>query len=231
MWTPRDVTYGDPAKPISDERAAADGDAAQGHLVRAPHLRHRPRPGQRRQLRRVLRARRTPSPPAPPPTPQKIWRTDCATTAAPNQQGTYQYSRAGWCPGADVKPWTFDVTADLGGAATVTFAYDVDAYENTCRPDAMPCAGCTLGAACAYDGGNHTEPNYQHLDGPDRLRVKGGGALSGPSPFRPRRAGGSRSWRRTRAGPRGRRRRCRGARSRARARRARLVRTSRSVSR
>ena len=30
---------------------------------------------------------------------------DCATTAAPGQQGTYQYSRAGWCPGAMVEPW------------------------------------------------------------------------------------------------------------------------------
>jgi hypothetical protein len=89
----------------------------------------------------------------------KVWRTDCAKTAAPNQQGTFQYSRAGWCPGADVKPWTFDITSDVaGGMASI--AYDVEAYVNTCRPDAMPCAGCTLGATCDYDGGNHTEPSY-----------------------------------------------------------------------
>jgi len=92
---------------------------------------------------------------------QKIWRTDCAKTAAPNQQGTYQYSRAGWCPGADVKPWTFDVTADVAGSATAAVSYDVEAYDNTCRPDASPCAGCTLGTGCMYDGGSHTEPNYQ----------------------------------------------------------------------
>ena len=91
---------------------------------------------------------------------QKIWRTDCATTAAPGQQGSYQYSRAGWCPGADVKSWDVDITADVsGGKATI--AYDVDSYVNTCRPDAMTCAGCSLGTGCAYDDGNHTEPNYR----------------------------------------------------------------------
>ncbi|MEO7327183.1 MAG: hypothetical protein ABI193_01305 [Minicystis sp.] len=34
-------------------------------------------------------------------------------------------------------------------------------YENTCRPDAAVCKGCTLGTGCPYDDGNHTEPNYQ----------------------------------------------------------------------
>ena len=88
-----------------------------------------------------------------------IWRKDCATTAAPNQEGTYKYSRAGWCPGADVHPWILDVTKDVADGKA-TFAYDVQAYENTCRPEAMPCAACTLGSSCDYDGGSHTEPNY-----------------------------------------------------------------------
>lgn len=92
---------------------------------------------------------------------QKVWRTDCATTTAPGQQGSYKFSRAGWCPGAAVVPWVTDVTADLAADAVPSFGYDVEAYENTCRPDATPCAGCTLGTSCAYDGGNHTEPFYQ----------------------------------------------------------------------
>ncbi|MFO0590553.1 MAG: peptide-N-glycosidase F-related protein [Polyangiaceae bacterium] len=92
---------------------------------------------------------------------QQIWRADCASTAVPGQQGTWKYSRAGWCPGADVLPWTLDVTADLAGQSNGTFAYDVEAYENTCRPDAATCQSCTLGVGCDYDGGAHTEPNYQ----------------------------------------------------------------------
>lgn len=95
------------------------------------------------------------------PHTQTIWRTDCATTAAPNQQGTYQYSRAGWCPGATVNPWSVDITSDVAGQASVEVEYSVQDYENTCRPDANPCTGCTLGSGCEYDGGSHTEPNYQ----------------------------------------------------------------------
>lgn len=92
---------------------------------------------------------------------QAIWRDDCATTAVPGQQGTWKYSRAGWCPGADVRPWVVDVTADVAGGGTASIGYDVEAYENTCRPDAVTCTGCTLGTGCEYDGGSHTEPNYQ----------------------------------------------------------------------
>lgn len=92
---------------------------------------------------------------------QKVWRTDCATTTVPGQKGTYKLSRAGWCPGADVRAWTVDITPDVKGRPDqVTIAYDVQAYENTCRPDAATCAGCTLGTDCKYDGGNHTEPVY-----------------------------------------------------------------------
>ena len=37
------------------------------------------------------------------------------------------------------------------------------AYENTCRPDAPTCAGCTLGTGCAYDGGAHIELGWEQL--------------------------------------------------------------------
>jgi Peptide-N-glycosidase F, C terminal/Peptide-N-glycosidase F, N terminal len=89
-----------------------------------------------------------------------IWRTDCATTAVPGQAGTYQYSRAGWCPGAVVAPWTEDFATSLAAGAAVTVGYDLVPYENTCRPDAATCTGCTLGTSCDYDGGNHTAPAY-----------------------------------------------------------------------
>jgi hypothetical protein len=89
------------------------------------------------------------------PHKEKIWRTDCATSTVPGQKGTYKLSRAGWCPGADVRPWVVDV--DMSNPK---IGYDVQTYENTCRPDATTCTGCTLGTDCKYDGGNHTEPVY-----------------------------------------------------------------------
>ncbi|MBI2389192.1 MAG: hypothetical protein HYV09_06210 [Deltaproteobacteria bacterium] len=98
---------------------------------------------------------------------ERVWRSDCATSSVPGQKGTYKLSRAGWCPGADVRPWIFDATADVASGATIadaasgaTIAYDVATYVNTCRPDSPTCAGCTLGTDCKYDGGSHTEPVY-----------------------------------------------------------------------
>ena len=90
----------------------------------------------------------------------EIWRDDCETTAAPDQQGTWQYPRAGWCPGAKAHDWTEgDIPAPADG--TLTVAYAVEEYENTCRPDSPSCTGCTLGNGCEWNDSNHTEPNYQ----------------------------------------------------------------------
>ncbi len=53
--------------------------------------------------------------------------------------------RARLVPRRRREPWTFDITADVaGGMASI--AYDVEAYVNTCRPDASPAGGCTLGS-------------------------------------------------------------------------------------
>jgi hypothetical protein len=159
VWTQRSVVYGDPAKPIADSAPpqTITLPTATSYSLRTFITGH----GQGNasncaefcQKDHTITAGSTPH-------AQKIWRTDCATTAAPGQQGTWKYSRAGWCPGADVVPWVIDVTADLAGSATATFAYDVQSYVNTCRPDSPTCSGCTLGTGCAYDGGSHTEPNY-----------------------------------------------------------------------
>ncbi len=93
-------------------------------------------------------------------TTKAMWRTDC--TKYPSS-GTYQYPRAGWCPGADVLPWDFDVTSQIGTATSTTIAYDVEAYVNTCNgsaPDGGVCTGCDPGVGCPYDGAGHTQPFY-----------------------------------------------------------------------
>jgi hypothetical protein len=159
VWTMRSATYGDPAKPIASSvqpQMLTLPSGASSYALRTFVTGH----GQGNagncaefcSREHTITAGTTAH-------KATIWRTDCATTAAPNQQGTYKYSRAGWCPGADVRPWIVDVTKDVTGG-TAAFAYDVQAYENTCRPDLMPCTACTLGSSCGYDGGNHTEPNY-----------------------------------------------------------------------
>lgn len=92
--------------------------------------------------------------------PREVWRKDCATSTVPGQRGTFQYSRAGWCPGAIVFPWVEDVTAAVTPGQSASVSYDVAPYENTCRPDAPTCAGCSLGTGCPYDNGAHTKPVF-----------------------------------------------------------------------
>ncbi len=41
----------------------------------------------------------------------------------PNQHGTWYFGRGGWCPGLDVKPTVFDVTADVKRGAANEVAY------------------------------------------------------------------------------------------------------------
>lgn len=90
-----------------------------------------------------------------------VWRDDCADNPINDQQGTWTYPRAGWCPGADVIAWVEDVTAGVEPGTDVQVLYDLSSYENTCRPDSPVCMGCALGTGCEYDGGNHTPPTVK----------------------------------------------------------------------
>jgi hypothetical protein len=159
VWIQRNAVYGDPAKPLADSVPAQSLALPKGsaYALRSFVTGH----GQGNANNCAEFCSRTHTITAgSTPYSQEVWRTDCKTTAAPNQQGTYQYSRSGWCPGADVKPWVLDVTSDVSSAAEATFAYEIEEYENTCRPDASTCSGCTLGTSCDYDGGAHTEPYF-----------------------------------------------------------------------
>jgi hypothetical protein len=105
------------------------------------------------------------------------WRTCCTPAPAcgqqnnpptpgpgvtPGQQGTYWYTRAGWCPGAAVDAWTQDVTQAVGSGASSKVTYGVDSYVNACRMDAPTCdmSKCPGGTGCNYDGALHTEPFF-----------------------------------------------------------------------
>lgn len=160
VWDPTYVVYGDPAKPIEGTVKAYDVmlPAASSYALRTFITGH----GQGNAGNCAEFCKKTHTlTVGGVDHAQPIWRADCATTAVSGQQGTWKYSRAGWCPGADVIPWVLDITPDVNGAASAPVGYKVQDYENTCRPDAATCTGCTLGTGCDYDGGAHTEPNYQ----------------------------------------------------------------------
>jgi hypothetical protein len=89
-----------------------------------------------------------------------LWRDDCDANPCSPQGGTWQYDRAGWCPGSAAAPWDVDISDAVvpGEAAAVRF--EVEAYTNRCRPSATCVSSdCPFGN-CDYDSNGHTQPIY-----------------------------------------------------------------------
>jgi hypothetical protein len=76
-----------------------------------------------------------------------LWKTDCATNECTAQQGTYTYSRAGWCPGQDIQAniWALDTYFTAG--ENIEIDYILEDYTNLLNT--------------GYNGGTHTEPHYK----------------------------------------------------------------------
>ncbi len=93
---------------------------------------------------------------------QFLWRTDCGNNpTCNNQQGTWQYSRANWCPGKAVDPDDFDVTSMITKGTSEKYEYKLAEYFNSCSPNNP---GCTNGGSCPdcnYNYNGHTEPHYK----------------------------------------------------------------------
>lgn len=154
IWTMKSAVYGDPKKPLSESfpsQTLTPPAGATSYSIRAIITGHGQ--GNAENCAEFCPREHTITV-GSTPYKHRMWRTDCATTGVAGQKGTWKLSRAGWCPGADVRAWSFDLEAP--GA----ISYGVDTYVNSCRPDAETCAGCTLGTDCKYDGGSHTEPVY-----------------------------------------------------------------------
>ncbi len=83
-----------------------------------------------------------------------LWRDDCHLGPSGIQYGTWQEARAGFCPGDVVIPWDNDISGSVQSGKKVRLDYNVEPYENLCRPDVVPCQ-C---ANCDYDGLGHTQP-------------------------------------------------------------------------
>jgi hypothetical protein len=155
LWAPVGVVYGDPARPSEQSVTVEVPEGATGARLRALVTGH----GQGNAGNCAEFCSRTHAfTVGEAMLDRTVWRDDCPETTVPGQQGTWQYPRAGWCPGAIVHPWIDDVAIAPG---PVTATWDAAPYENTCRPDAETCTGCTLGTGCDYDGGAHTEPRYE----------------------------------------------------------------------
>lgn len=91
---------------------------------------------------------------------QNLWKADCNTNTCSPQSGTWQFSRAGWCPGQEVVPDDYDITSSITPGQTATLDYKLQPYFNECSPWNPTCNSSTC-AQCTYNGGSHTQPNYK----------------------------------------------------------------------
>ncbi len=87
-----------------------------------------------------------------------LWRDDCDRNPCSPQAGTWQFARAGWCPGRDVAPWDIDISDSIVPGETATIRYEVEPYTNRCRPSAS-CTAADCGD-CNFNSNGHTVPIY-----------------------------------------------------------------------
>jgi len=90
-----------------------------------------------------------------------LWRSNCATNPCSPQSGTWQFNRAGWCPGADVLPVFFDLTTITSPGQSIDLEYRLQNYLNYCSPNNPSCITGTTCADCNYNYNGHTEPHYK----------------------------------------------------------------------
>ncbi len=76
-----------------------------------------------------------------------LWKNDCASNTCANQFGTWQFSRAGWCPGQEVQPHIVDVTSTASPGQNLVMDYVLQNYTNNLNT--------------GYNGSSHTEPHYK----------------------------------------------------------------------
>jgi hypothetical protein len=89
-----------------------------------------------------------------------LWRDDCDENPCSPQAGTWQFARAGWCPGSAVEPWDVDASDSVVPGGTATIQYEVEPYTNRCRPSGTCTAADCIWGDCNYNSGDHTPPIY-----------------------------------------------------------------------
>lgn len=78
---------------------------------------------------------------------QNLWKDDCNQNTCSPQSGTWEYSRAGWCPGQDVQPWEWDMEGYFTPGDIVDIDFVLHDYTNLLNT--------------GYNGSSHTEPYFR----------------------------------------------------------------------
>lgn len=89
--------------------------------------------------------------------PNFLWRDDCALNPLSPQAGTWQYNRAGWCPGDDATPFDADISFLIEAGAPFTLDYNMQPFINLCSPNNPNCTSADCAGGTCTGGG---EPYY-----------------------------------------------------------------------
>lgn len=89
-----------------------------------------------------------------------LWK-QCNLNPCSPQGGTWQYARAGWCPGSGVPPWDVDITTSVTPGQNANLKFLIQPYVNECRPTNPNCTTGVTCADCNYNSTGHTEPNWK----------------------------------------------------------------------
>ena len=77
---------------------------------------------------------------------QDLWRTcNPNPTGCSPQSGTWQYNRAGWCPGSIPLLWHYDVSSNIGSNVSLMYEFD-PTYVDLCssfNPGCVTSSSCT----------------------------------------------------------------------------------------
>ena len=89
-----------------------------------------------------------------------FWRSDCESNQCSPQNGTWQYDRAGFCPGDKVEAQNFSVLGFALPGNALQFSYELEGYVNQCSPNNSSCVNGVTCSDCNYNYNGHTEPFY-----------------------------------------------------------------------
>jgi hypothetical protein len=92
---------------------------------------------------------------------QFLWKADCNVNPCSPQGGTWQFARAGWCPGQDVQPDDYDITSLVTPGQTATVDYVLEPFLNECSPWHLDCESGVTCEECNYNSNGHTTPHYK----------------------------------------------------------------------
>jgi len=160
MWTNRRIVYGDPERPHEDHLQPMivdidpDVDVVKFRATSTGHGQ-----GNTHNCAEFCNKWHAIAV-GPDTTSYNPWRGDCVINPCSPQGGTWQYARAGWCPGDKVDPWDLDVTYSVTPGMPAEFNYDIQPYENLCRPNNPDCVPGVTCPDCNYNYTGHTEPHF-----------------------------------------------------------------------